>query len=116
MSIADLILPEYDNEITVTRTVLERVPDESEQGAWKPHEKAFPLGHLAQLVSMMPAWVPMVTDKPELDIAPKDGPKREYTYEKTAKLLADAKPTAQNQFKLPLVKRTLAAALAEAKG
>jgi xanthine dehydrogenase YagS FAD-binding subunit len=34
----------------------------------------------------------------------------------TGKLLADAKPTAQNQFKLPLVKRTLAAALAEAKG
>ncbi len=89
MSIAELILPEYDNEITVTRTVLERVPDEGEQGAWKPHEKAFPLGHLAQLVSMMPAWVPMVTDKPELDIAPKDRPKREYTFEKTAKLLAD---------------------------
>ena len=34
----------------------------------------------------------------------------------TARLLADARPTAENQFKLPLVKRTLAAALAEARG
>lgn len=34
----------------------------------------------------------------------------------TAKLLAGARPTPENQFKLPLVKRTLAAALAEARG
>ena len=34
----------------------------------------------------------------------------------TAVLLADAKSTSQNEFKLPLVRRTLAAALAEARG
>jgi xanthine dehydrogenase YagS FAD-binding subunit len=34
----------------------------------------------------------------------------------SSRLLADAKPTAENEFKLPLVKRTLAAALAEARG
>jgi xanthine dehydrogenase YagS FAD-binding subunit len=34
----------------------------------------------------------------------------------TAKLLSDATPTSQNEFKLPLVKRTLAAVLAEARG
>ena len=33
----------------------------------------------------------------------------------TARLLADARPTEQNKFKLPLVRRTLAAALAEAR-
>jgi xanthine dehydrogenase YagS FAD-binding subunit len=33
----------------------------------------------------------------------------------TARLLADAKPTDQNKFKLPLVRRTLAAALGEAR-
>jgi xanthine dehydrogenase YagS FAD-binding subunit len=31
-------------------------------------------------------------------------------------LLADAKPTRENAFKLPLVERTLGAVLAEAKG
>lgn len=89
MSIADLLLPEYDSEITVTRAVLERVPDGDGKGEWKPHEKAFPLAHLAQLVAMMPAWVPMVTDKPELDIAPVNGPRGGYSIQKTAKLLAD---------------------------
>jgi len=34
----------------------------------------------------------------------------------TAQLLADAKPTPENAFKLPLVERTLAAVLAEARG
>ena len=86
MTLADLILPEYDNEITVTRTVLERVPDG--KGEWKPHDKSFPLGHLAQLVAMMPGWVPMITEKPELDIAPKGGPQGGYTMETTATLLA----------------------------
>ncbi len=89
MSITDLVLPEYDNEIAVTRTVLERVPDDGDKGDWKPHEKAFSLAHLTQLVSMMPAWVVMVTDKPELDIAPKGGPRGAYSTEKTAKLLAE---------------------------
>ena len=34
----------------------------------------------------------------------------------TAQLLADAKPTHENAFKLTLVERTLAAVLAEARG
>ena len=89
MSITDLILPEYDNEIIVTRTVLEGVPDDGDRGNWKPQEKAFPLAHLTQLVSMIPAWVVMVTDKPELDIAPKGGPRGGYKIEKTAKLVDD---------------------------
>jgi xanthine dehydrogenase YagS FAD-binding subunit len=33
----------------------------------------------------------------------------------TAKLMADARPTHENAFKLPLIERTLAAALAEAR-
>jgi len=34
----------------------------------------------------------------------------------TTTLLADARPTSQNEFKLPLVRRALAAVLAEARG
>jgi uncharacterized damage-inducible protein DinB len=88
MTIAELLLPEFDNEIKVTRTVLERVPDD--RGEFKPHPKSFPMGHLAQLVARLPGWVPMVTEKTELDIAPKDGPKAPpYSMEKTATLLAE---------------------------
>ncbi|MEO8335015.1 MAG: DinB family protein [bacterium] len=88
MTIAELLLPEWDLEITTTRQVLERVPDD--RGEWKPHEKSFPMAHLAQLVSMMPAWVAAVTEQTEFDIAPKDGPKTAgYSIQKTEKLLAD---------------------------
>lgn len=88
MSISDLLLPEYDNEIATTRKVLERVPDD--KGAWKPHEKSFPMAHLAQLVARLPGWVSLVIEYPELDIAPKDGPKYPgYSIEKTATLLAE---------------------------
>jgi uncharacterized damage-inducible protein DinB len=87
MRIADLLLPELEKELAITRTVLERVPDD--RAEWKPHEKSFSMAHLAQLVSRMPSWVPMIMTMTELDIAPKDGPKSGYTTEKTATLLAE---------------------------
>ena len=74
MTIAELLLPEFDDELATTRNVLAEVPDGKHE--WKPQQKAMPLGQLAKMVAMMPAWVPMVTEMPELDIAPKDGSKR----------------------------------------
>ncbi len=88
MTISDLLLPEFDNEIKITRAVLARVPDD--KADWKPHEKSFSMAHLAQLVARLPGWVAMITEKTELDIAPKDGPKNPgYSNEKTAVLLAE---------------------------
>jgi uncharacterized damage-inducible protein DinB len=88
MRIAELLLPEYDNEVTVTRRVLERVPDD--RGAWKPHPKAFPMGHLAQLVARLPGWTVMMMTREELDILPATGPAFPgYSFEKTATLLAE---------------------------
>ncbi|HET9012402.1 MAG TPA: hypothetical protein VFN38_11345 [Gemmatimonadaceae bacterium] len=87
MPIAELLLPEYDSEIAITRRVLERVPDD--RGEWKPHEKAFKMAHLAQLVAMLPEWVGKTLEQTELDIAPKDRPRGAgYTVETTATLLA----------------------------
>jgi uncharacterized damage-inducible protein DinB len=88
MRIAEMLLPEFDNEVAVTRKVLERVPDD--RGEWKPHPKSFPMGHLAQLVARMTGWTNMVLDRTVLDIAPKDGPGFPgYSFEKTSTLLAE---------------------------
>lgn len=87
MRIADLLLPEYDAEIATTRRVLERVPDD--RGEWKPHPKAYPIAHLAQLVARLPGWVPMTMNQTELDIAPKVPTIPGYSIEKTATLLAE---------------------------
>jgi uncharacterized damage-inducible protein DinB len=87
MPIAEMLLPEWDLEMATTRRVLERVPDE--RGEWKPHEKSFPMAHLAQLVARMPGWATMIIKQTELDIAPVEGPSQGYTIEKTATLLAE---------------------------
>jgi uncharacterized damage-inducible protein DinB len=95
MSIADLLLPEYDNEIRITRTVMERVPDG--RGDWKPHPKSFPLAHLAQLVARLPGWAALMMARTELDIAPATGPQfAGYSIESTATLLAEFEKNAES--------------------
>ncbi len=81
MSIADSLLPEFDQEMKTTRRVLERVPDD--RAKWKPHEKSFTMGHLAQLVSWMPGWIANALEETSLDLATAPG----YSYETTATLL-----------------------------
>jgi uncharacterized damage-inducible protein DinB len=49
--ISELLLPEFDDEMAKTRLVLERLPEEKLD--WAPHEKSFPLGHLAAHVATM---------------------------------------------------------------
>ncbi len=75
-------LDEFDYEMDATRRLLARVP--TEHGEWKPHEKSFPLGHLAQLVAWMPAWIGSTLTATELDFAKSD---LKYSFEPTEALL-----------------------------
>lgn len=75
-------LAEFDYEMAATRRLLERVP--GEKGQWKPHEKSFSLGHLAQLVAMMPSWIAETLHKPDIDLASGSG----YSYQETDVLVA----------------------------
>jgi len=74
-------LKEFDEEMASTRRLLERVP--TDKGRWKPHEKSFPLGHLAQLVSWMPGWIASTLHEPHIDLAGGGG----YSFESTDSLL-----------------------------
>lgn len=53
MTIPELFLAEFDEEIPGTRKILERVPDHS--FAWKPHERSMTLGRLASHIAELPA-------------------------------------------------------------
>jgi uncharacterized damage-inducible protein DinB len=77
MSIAEGLLPEFDQEMATTRKLLERVP--SDKGPWKPHPKSFPLGHLAQLVATMPGWLTRTLRDTEIDLAMSSGDSFETT-------------------------------------
>jgi uncharacterized damage-inducible protein DinB len=82
MSIGQSLLPEFDQEMAVTRRLLERVP--GDRADWKPHPKSFSLGHLAQLVSWMPGWIAHTLRDTKLDLQRASG----YSIEKTETLLA----------------------------
>ena len=81
MATPALPLKEFDQEMASTRRLLERVP--SDKAAWKPHDKSFPLGHLAQLVSWMPGWIATSLREPHIDLAKGSG----YSLESTDALL-----------------------------
>jgi uncharacterized damage-inducible protein DinB len=79
MTIGQMMLGEFDQEMQGTRKVLERCPDE--KWNWKPHEKSGTLGWLAGHVATMPGWIGVTLTTDELDYAPVDGPA--YTPPKT---------------------------------
>lgn len=66
MALVDALMPEFDHEMTVTRKLLERVPDD--KCDWKPHPKSFSLGQLAQHVATIPMWGSVTVTTTELDI------------------------------------------------
>ena len=67
MPMVDALLPEFDHEMTTTRKVLERVPEDKFE--WKPHAKSFSLGALAAHVAALPTWGAEALAKSEVDIA-----------------------------------------------
>jgi uncharacterized damage-inducible protein DinB len=65
MSIAELLLSEFDAEMKTTRTTLERVPFEKNDFA--PHEKSMPLGKLVPHVAELPGLGLTILTTPKLD-------------------------------------------------
>lgn len=82
MTVPAIPLKEFDAEMATTRKLLERVP--FDKATWKPHEKSFALGHLAQLVAGIPGWIARSLREPHIDLAAGAG----YSFEKTEALVA----------------------------
>ncbi len=71
MSIAQSLLPEFDQEVATARRVLERVP--GDKLAWKPHEKSMTMGRLASHVAELPQWATQTFKADVLDLEPPEG-------------------------------------------
>jgi len=65
MSIAQMILPEFDHETAKTRLLLELVPDA--KADWKPHLRSRTLGELAAHLAALPTWTPVTLKQTEYD-------------------------------------------------
>lgn len=72
MTIGQMMLGEFDQEMQNTRKTLERCPDE--KWTWKPHDKSGTVGWLAGHIATMPGWTAVTLNTEQLDYAPVDGP------------------------------------------
>jgi uncharacterized damage-inducible protein DinB len=72
MSIAEILLQDFDVEISNTRRTLERVPDDKPE--WAPHEKSMKYGKLAMHCATLPLFGYYVLEDDGMDMAK---PKRE---------------------------------------
>lgn len=68
MSMSAGLLPEFDQEMEKTRKTLERVP--MDHFDWKPHEKSFGMGELANHLARLPGWGTETMQTESLDLAP----------------------------------------------
>lgn len=66
MSISSLLLPEFDQEMKVTRTTLERVPAKPD---FQPHAKSMKLSQLAPHVAELGGFGLTVLTTPEMDFS-----------------------------------------------
>ena len=76
MDFITLFLAELDHEVARSRRMLEQIPDG--KADWKPHDRSMAFGYLANMVATIPTWLTMIVQQDELDIAPKDGGKRDW--------------------------------------
>jgi uncharacterized damage-inducible protein DinB len=67
MTIAELLVPEFDQEMATTRRVLERVPED--KFSWKPHAKSYSMGDLASHVVNSVKWTDYTMNGTEFDLA-----------------------------------------------
>lgn len=83
MSIAQSLLPEFDQEMAGTRTTLERVPED--KFSYQPDPKSMTMGRLAAHVAEMPGWGVFAMKGDSLDLA---GDFKPFTPKNRAELLA----------------------------
>ena len=85
MTISEILLQDFDNEMKGTRTTLERIPESNPE--FKCHEKSMPMGRLAVHVATLPRFGTTILTTDSLDLATEKWPNMDFVSRQ--KLLAD---------------------------
>lgn len=99
MTLSEILLPEFDEEIRKTRRTLERVP--ADRPDFAPHSKSMPLSRLAPHVAQLPEFGLIVLTMPQLDFS--SGSFQRLAFESPSQLVKALDETA------PKVRKALAA-------
>lgn len=84
MSVSELLLIEFDEEMKKTRKVLERVP--ADKGDFAPHPKSTPLKKLAPHIAQLGGFGLSILTTPEFDFA--KGTYKPLPFESAAQLIS----------------------------
>lgn len=88
MHYAELLLPEFDQEMASTRKVLERIPQD--KMTWKAHPKSNTIGWVGSHLVEMVEWCGGGLKTASFDVAPVGGePVHTPVYDRCAELLRD---------------------------
>jgi uncharacterized damage-inducible protein DinB len=72
MRLNKLLLEAMNREVERSRWALQTLP--TDRYDWKPHDRSMVFGYLANMVATIPSWITAIVTRPDLDIAPVDGP------------------------------------------
>ena len=87
MKISEILLPEFDQESAMTKSVLERCPEAKFD--FKPHAKSWELIKLANHLANLPSWTMITMKQDVFDVAPPGAePYKEELATTTAALVA----------------------------
>jgi uncharacterized damage-inducible protein DinB len=76
MTIAEILLQDFDHEMAGTRTTLERIPVDKPD--FKCHDKSMPMGRLAVHVASLPRFGTSILTTPGMDLAVTQFPTLEF--------------------------------------
>jgi len=79
MSVADLLLEDFDVEISNTRRTLERLPNDKPD--WVPHDKSMKLGKLAMHCATLPLFGYYILEDDGMDMANSKRPHAPLVFE-----------------------------------
>ena len=92
MRTADILLQDFDTEISNTRRTLERLPEG--QNDWTPHAKSMPLGRLAMHCATLPQFGVYIMEDDGMDMAAPKHPRNPLVFTSTADALQQLDDTA----------------------
>jgi uncharacterized damage-inducible protein DinB len=78
MTIAEILLQDYDVEISNTRRTLERVPEDKPD--WVPHPKSMKMGKLAMHCALLPNFGYWILEDDGMDLANRKRPMPDLTF------------------------------------
>jgi uncharacterized damage-inducible protein DinB len=86
MTIAEILLADFDTEIANTRKTLERLPED--KADWAPHEKSMKMGKLAMHCATLPVFGVYIVEDAGMDMMAPARPRILLEFESREKTLA----------------------------